>query len=79
MVCGWAYTTSYCMKVRIVSPPPSSARMYSTSQKKRTVITVRVLVFTERTVLVVVVQDKHETLLVLTAVAMSSHTSTYAF
>ncbi len=27
MVCGWAYTTSYRMKVRIVSPPPSSARM----------------------------------------------------
>ncbi len=53
--------------------------MYSTSQKKRTVITVRVLVFTERTVLVVVVQDKHETLLILTAVATSSHTSTYAF
>ncbi len=53
--------------------------MYSTSQKKRTVITVRILVFTERTVLVVVVQDKHETLLVLTAVATSSHTSTYAF
>ncbi len=52
---------------------------YSTSQKKRTVITVHVLVFTERTVHVVVVQDKHETLLVLTAVARSSHTSTYAF
>ncbi len=22
MVCGWAYTTFYRMKVRIVSPPP---------------------------------------------------------
>ncbi len=52
---------------------------YSTSQKKCTVITVPVPVFTERTVRVVVVQDKHETLLVLTAVATSSHASTYAF
>ncbi len=57
-------------------------RCYSTSQEKRTVIMVRIVVIRVNSTLQYkygLVQNCHETLQVLTVVATSSHTSTYVF